>query len=384
MDQIAKLDEDDAAIDILTASLEELEIGNNVVQDECHVIAPCTHNGSCPMSRHEKNHVKKNTRFGKYKSSAEDEDNDSTNQDDAAVDTSDEEEALMKELLKEDITQADLEEMLKLMESGMDEDDEGEDDDWGSDEQDTDDDVDFDAYYEVKDAAKSSKSVSSTMEETDVFDSAFCSFVHNFPGGTSRRKGEKFSYLVVQKRDSTNDDTSISRSSTAEDTLGNFDVVELLAKSIHHAQQIKEEVLQKGRHSGQYDTATSGTISHHEEQSQRVLQRAVAIEDEYLDSTIDKLGLELLHGDSRRKGWGRLIRAPLKRKGHVLIDYCSTGCSGCDGKPVGGTKGRIIRQKVSRGWSARVAPGCYSAARKARWGGLWPDTSERVKNIGRS
>ena len=217
-----------------------------------------------------------------------------------------------------------------------------------------------------------------------MFDSAFCSFVHNFPGGTSRRKGEKFSYLVVQKRDSTNDDTSISRSSTAEDTLGNFDVVELLAKSIHHAQQIKEEVLQKGRHSGQYDTATSGTISHHEEQSQRVLQRAVAIEDEYLDSTIDKLGLELLHGDSRRKGWGRLIRAPLKRKGHVLIDYCSTGCSGCDGKPVGGTKGRIIRQKVSRGWSARVAPGCYSAARKARWGGLWPDTSERVKNIGRS
>jgi hypothetical protein len=38
---------------------------------------------------------------------------------------------------------------------------------------------------------------------------------------------------------------------------------------------------------------------------------------------------------------------------------------------------------VSRGWSARSAPGCYSAARKARWGGLWPDLSERVKSIER-
>lgn len=89
---------------------------------------------------------------------------------------------------------------------------------------------------------------------------------------------------------------------------------------------------------------------------------------------------------------GRLIRAPLKRKGHVLLDYCSAGCTagGCSKKKKNdwsdssstmndGTQGRIVRQKVSRGWSARAAPGCYSAARKARWGGLWPDLSERVK-----
>ncbi len=44
-------------------------------------------------------------------------------------------------------------------------------------------------------------------------------------------------------------------------------------------------------------------------------------------------------------------------------------------------KGRIIRQKVSRGWSARVAPGCYAAARKARWGGFWPDLSEKVNKV---
>ena len=121
------------------------------------------------------------------------------------------------------------------------------------------------------------------------------------------------------------------------------------------------------------------------------------MEDEFLNSTQDTLGLEMLHGDARRKGWGRLIRAPLKKKGHVLLDYCSVGCTGgnsdCSSK--NGTiekqysssgnyhsdgQGRIIRQKISRGWSARNAPGCYSAARKARWGGLWPDLSERMKD----
>ena len=96
------------------------------------------------------------------------------------------------------------------------------------------------------------------------------------------------------------------------------------------------------------------------------------------------MGLELLHGEERRKGWGRLIRAPLKRKGHILLDYCSAGgCSKSCGKNgnVDDGKGRIIRQKVSRGWSARVAPGSYSAARKARWGGMWPDLSERTKEV---
>jgi ribosomal protein RSM22 (predicted rRNA methylase) len=124
-------------------------------------------------------------------------------------------------------------------------------------------------------------------------------------------------------------------------------------------------------------------------QSNTLLQRAVDVEDKFLESTIDKLGLELLHGDDRRKSWGRLIRAPLKKKGHVLVDYCSAGCGGGGGCSVsttdyddnGGTQGRITRQKISRGWSARAAPGCYSAARKARWGGLWPDMSERVKRI---
>ena len=36
------------------------------------------------------------------------------------------------------------------------------------------------------------------MAKTYVFGSSFCSFVHNFPRDMIRRKGEKFTYLVVQ------------------------------------------------------------------------------------------------------------------------------------------------------------------------------------------
>ena len=33
--------------------------------EECHVIAPCTHNGTCPMSRHQRDHGKRNSQFAK-------------------------------------------------------------------------------------------------------------------------------------------------------------------------------------------------------------------------------------------------------------------------------------------------------------------------------
>ena len=274
-------------------------------------------------------------------------------------------------------------------------------------------------YYNIEAGANPtglSSKKSSIMAKTDVFGASFCSFVHNFPGGTTRKRGEKFTYLVVQKRVPNLADGENGRDASDAaadppkdpDSLYEIDIVEMLSKSVHHAQKLKKEQLQKRlrqrRHGrdGVNDGREEETPEHsyHEVQSRDLLRMAVEVEDKFLESTIDGLGLELLHGDERRRGWGRLIRAPLKRRGHVLLDYCSAGCGGTGGCPesgsaVGGddsaatggddppdgTRGRITRQKVSRGWSARAAPGCYSAARKARWGGLWPDLSERVRRI---
>jgi ribosomal protein RSM22 (predicted rRNA methylase) len=370
-------------------------------EEECHVIAPCTHNQTCPMSRHQRDHIKRNTRFGKYKNieSTEDETNndgvsapnllggDSDNALTESGTSQSEQEAALRELLGDgnDISEEDLQSMLEIIESMqdgedlLDEGDDGEDlsDEDDGDESDEDDFDDFDDFYDI-DEVPSNKS---TSAQTNVFDTSFCSFVHNFPGGTSRKRGEKFSYLVVQKR--TADLTGeVDAKQHEDDDLKHVDIVDLLAQSVHHALKHKQEYLKK-RVSRDFDDSDTES-SYHEDRSLQILQQAVDLEDKFLDSANDDLGLELLHGDKRRKGWGRLIRAPLKRKGHILLDYCAAGGCGescTKNSNVNDGRGRIIRQKVSRGWSARVAPGCYGAARKARWGGMWPDLSERTKVV---
>jgi len=168
------------------------------------------------------------------------------------------------------------------------------------------------------------------------------------PGKSSHLKqGEKFSYLVVQKR--------IFRDGEPTDRYDDnnpfrtINVVELLSQSLDAG------LRQKGIDSNQ----------------NLHLERALSIEDQYVDSTLDKLGLELVRGENR-KNFGRIIRSPIKKKGHVIIDYCSHTSDGEDSQV-----GRIVRSKISRAQSLRCAPGMYSSSRKARWGGFWPDVTSK-------
>jgi hypothetical protein len=88
------------------------------------------------------------------------------------------------------------------------------------------------------------------MAKTDVFGSSFCSFVHNIPGGMTRRKGEKFTYLVVQKRipdlmDNKHDLGGVMAATAKHHVaLNDIDIVDILSRSVHHAQQLKKEQLQ--------------------------------------------------------------------------------------------------------------------------------------------
>lgn len=444
MANLQKDDDDDDASDSEADKAASTPVDDDW-PEECHVIAPCTHNGTCPMSRHQRNHVKRNTRFGRYEAATpndeegmdgedieeesdvvegeeeQEDDEEGTDSKTLMSDweslTEDERDDLKMMVGIEDMSDEEMQMMMKLVDSMDDSDDVY--DDQEEDEEDSDDEHEEEdenklynvdnEYYNIDDKqTKGQRGPKSTMKKTDVFETSFCSFVHQFPGGTSRRRGEKFSYLVLQKRvpdDSRDKDDSMS--SKDKDAL-DLDIVDMLSRSVYHSNVVKDEDKQKRRE--QKDFNSRGFDSddkfrndyfhtiydnYHRERKHDNLQKAVEVEDSFIESTVDSLGLEMLYGDDRRKGWGRLIRAPLKRKGHVLIDYCSAGCGGntnCsknrrnghfddddDDDAPDGTQGRITRQKVSRGWSARAAPGCHSAARKARWGGLWPDLSERVK-----
>ncbi|KAL7550789.1 hypothetical protein ACHAWF_014000, partial [Thalassiosira exigua] len=430
---------------------------DKVWHEECHVIAPCTHNGSCPMERHRRDHVKKavaraavakpeeggggedendggssdggieagNESVDEDIDEEEEEEEEEEDDDDEGEEVparqmleewdtlSPEERQAMKEMMDlEDFTD---EELVAMMEEAVLEEEEGEAEGDRA-ESESDDEGDSDGEDEVDSASPadaefydiaqetpepSQPSSKSTARRTDVFDTSFCSFVHGFPNDVGSKRGEKFSYLVLQKR--VLGHGTVGHSAEG-DALDEVDITDLLARSVYHAQKAKEEDLEKLRErqrfnrEGPRDDDDHKTYDgRHRKQLYQIGQKAIEVEREYLDSSRDSLGLELLGGD-RRKGWGRLVRAPLKRKGHVLLDYCTAGCGtngGCGKNGSGrddeafesddeivasedGTRGRIVRQGVGRGWSARAAPGCHAAARKARWGGLWPDLSERV------
>jgi len=165
------------------------------------------------------------------------------------------------------------------------------------------------------------------QEEPDDEDTqiGFCSFVHSFPPKEGRTRSEKFSYLVVQKQGSVNGKYELR---------ADLDVATLLKSAV----QAESEA------------------SHSE-----ILKVASKLEDDFIEmDDEDHLGLECVR--EKRESFGRIIRAPLKRKGHVFIECCTA-------------PGRTARYRVAKSSSQR-APGIYAAARKSRWGGFWPHVED--------
>jgi len=338
--------------------------------EECHVIAPCTHNGTCPMERHKSD-------FRKDKDLA----NASINLTDDFINIQNN-----SYELEDVINEEELEET-------------GEFDNYEHYDNDDDDDIDYDnnfmnenvsnayASNEEKEASQNTPSASTT----NAFDSAFCSFVHALPGGGRRRKGEKFTYLVVQKRSKYEQQSrkSDQNQNEAYDLLESFNVAELLAESIKSARKARDELT--GSHLDMHSEINDNLSVKNNENNNiywnirnaELLNQAVDMENNFLESDDDPLGLEYLRGDTNRSSWGRIVRAPIKRRGHVILDYCTSrknlrvnDIDQHSKTDLTEDTGIIMRHRISRGESRRVAPGMYVAARKARWGGFWPDVAK--------
>ena len=224
-------------------------------EDACQILAPCTHNGPCPMERNYGN--RRERRAAKRERNVAIEDSDEPDDDG----------------------------------------DDGDDD-----------------------------------EELSSTRIGFCSFVQTMSGGTSRRRGEKLSYLVVRKRNDNNEeeDRDDWSSINLPDHLRRRLVVNTDQPMHTHLQNEAEELRTK-----------------------------------YLSSEADELGLEFVRSAASRVSYGRIIEAPKKKKGHVLIDCC--------------VEGRIERHKIPKSLNT-VAPGLYGAARKSRWGGYWIPTEATEAN----
>jgi len=259
---------------------------DGAVEEECHVIAPCTHNGKCPIER-----------FSRVPKRHRGEDRQQRNQTSTTDDVEDEE--------------------------NMSDDDEEVDDD-------------------------------SDVGDSSADDGAprrrYCSFVQSMPGsGSGQSKGEKFSYLVAQKRV-----PGYGRSRPSD-----LSERELFAGS-HLINLLKQ-------------TLSVSEVENDLKSADELTESAMQLESRYLDAYSNDgddnngLGLHYLRGDANRKLFGRILHAPKKKKAHVLIDCCCAPGADDDSE-----EGRIVRHKVTKSM-ARTAPGLYAAARKSRWGGYWPN-----------
>ena len=165
-------------------------------------------------------------------------------------------------------------------------------------------------------------------KETSTARAGFCSFGHTLPSAGGKK--EKFSYIVAQKR-----------------RRGDEDTHDFLNDSLPTL--LQQTTLAEG--SGEEDREG-------EHGADALLQKAVDLERRFLDSDDDPLGLELIRGKDNRAKFGRVIHAPKKRKGHIFIDTCVS-------------PGALTRVTVTKSMS-KTLPGIYSAAKRSRWGGLWP------------
>jgi ribosomal protein RSM22 (predicted rRNA methylase) len=254
---------------------KESETLNQVVE-ECHVIAPCTHNGPCPLERFHTIKRKLKNRSEKQQS---------TNQPESNYVNSVEE---GRESVASDNSEGS--------DTSDDENDNGE-----------------------------------SSEEDEMTHQGFCSFVQTMPDSA---KGEKFTYLVLQKRFIDRDEQThnFNVNKSHQTHFERLKIVDILRKTQEESDSARRELL---------------------------LNQAIEVESQFLASSDDELGLELLRGDVNRNSFGRIIRAPKKKKKHVIVDVCAS-------------PGVLVRHTVPKSMDAEL-PGIYSAARKSRWGGLWPN-----------
>lgn len=168
-----------------------------------------------------------------------------------------------------------------------------------------------------------------TLYETKKLHTTFCSFVQNIPdlGVTykGQNKNEKFSYLVLQKVDNTTTTNEKELNKKQNDNVeDNTSVVDILKQSIR---------------SPETAMTTPRPPSH---------------------DTLEDIPKQI-------NQWSRIIRAPIKRKQHIILDVCHYDNDLKDG--------HIIRNIVSKE-KMKYVNGLYASARKSRWGGLWPDLTD--------
>lgn len=94
-----------------------------------------------------------------------------------------------------------------------------------------------------------------------------------------------------------------------------------------------------------------------------IIDEQEIIVEQHLEEAVKKAIDEGLPGAGQ---WARLVRPPLKRYKHVILDVCTP-------------QGTFERRTATKGKLINIQ-GSYRAARKSRWGALWPNWLSRRRD----
>lgn len=203
-------------------------------------------------------------------------------------------------------------------------------------------------------------------------DGVWCSFSQKvFSGMIRKAHEEKFSYVVIQKRSLNSYDARYSgrKSKLRERDTKTKVEVDVWTKDRNVEPTVAAE-FSRGRHAqsntggrgrGSFDVSPAPLVQLHRTPVQ-ILQEFMNTPAKRLSAMVDKLVDEIdwleYTPPLYRSEYGRILRTPLKQRGHVTMDICT---------PAGYVKRHVLSKK-----HLLEIPSLYTAVRKTTWGGLHP------------
>jgi ribosomal protein RSM22 (predicted rRNA methylase) len=201
-------------------------------------------------------------------------------------------------------------------------------------------------------------------------DGMWCSFSQKVYSSMIRKGSEeKFSYVIIQKRLKNSrkkeGDKDKDNNSNSDSNITNNNSSLWFAKPPSVATHSSSG--KSAKESSSTASAQAGDSSEFPTPLQ-VLKRLVDPEvdtrgeyedrKEILDKLVDEVDWDEYQPVLYREEWGRVLRSPIKGKGHITVDMCVPS-------------GLIVRSILSRS-GLNHFPALFIAARKTTWGGLIP------------
>lgn len=199
-------------------------------------------------------------------------------------------------------------------------------------------------------------------------DGVWCSFSQKvFSGMIRKAHEEKFSYVVIQKRSLNSYDARYSGRKTKVRDGKAVAEVDVWTKDRSVDPTVAAE-FSRGRHAGNVTGGSRGSFDMSTPRVQlhrtpvQILQQFMTTPAKRLSALVDQLVDEIDWAEYTpplyRSEYGRILRTPLKQRGHVTMDICT---------PAGYVKRHVLSKK-----HMLEVPSLYTAVRKTTWGGLHP------------